>query len=111
MAGCYGNSQEDRAMEQELFRFLAEQDRGEDELEQKISDLFEFAATDEGAAKLEQDWELLINQLPAIVKMIAEAKQQASVFYPERKDRMAALGSDLVLMLGDELEKIAERML
>ena len=54
---------------------------------------------------------MLITQMPAIVKMIAEAKQQASVFYPERKDRMAALGSDLVLMLGDELEKIAERML
>ncbi len=111
MAGCFGNSPEDKAMERELFRFLAEQDQGLDELEQKISDLFEFAATDEGAAKLEQDWELLLNQLPAIVKMIAEAKQQASVFYPERKDRMAALGSDLVLMLGDELELIAERML
>ena len=111
MAGCFGNSPEDKAMERELFRFLAEQDQGLDELEQKISDLFEFAATDEGAAKLEHDWELLLNQLLAIIKMIAEAKQQASVFYPERKDRMAALGSDLVLMLGDELEKIAERML
>lgn len=109
MAGCYGNSQEDRAMERELFRFLAEQDRGEDELEQKISDLFEFAATDEGAAKLEQDWELLLNQIPAIVKMVAECKLQAPCWQPERKERMAALGEDLVLMLGDELERIAER--
>ncbi len=110
MAGCFGNNTEDKAMERELFRFLAEQDQGLDALEQRIEDLWQEAATDEGAVKLENDWELLLNKLPAIVKMIAECKLQASVWQPERKERMAALGEDLVLMLGDELERIAERL-
>ncbi len=109
MAGCFGNIPEDRAMEQELSRFLAEQDQGLDALEQRIEDLWQEAATDEGAVKLANDWELLLNQLPAIVQMVAECKLQAPYWQPERKERMAALGEDLVLMLGDELERIAER--
>ena len=109
MAGCYGNNQEDRAMERELFRFLAEQDRWLDAIEKRIEDLYQEAATDEGAVKLANDWELLLNQLPAIIQMVAECKLQAPCWQPERKERMAALGEDLVLMLGDELERIAER--
>ena len=107
MAGCFGNSAEDKAMERELYRWLDEQDAGLDALETRIESLFETAATEEGAAKLEFDWELLLNQLPAIVRLISEAKIQAPMWQPERKERMAALGEDLVLMLGDEFERIA----
>ena len=110
MAGCYGNTAEDRHFESLLHKYLDEQDAEMDAHELRIAQLWEDATTEAESQCLVDDWEVLLNQLPAVIRLIAEAKEQASPWQPERKLRMAALGEDLVLLLGDELERVANHM-
>lgn len=110
MAGCYGNTVEDRHFAASLTQYLSEQDAAMDAHELRIAQLWEDATTEAESQCLADDWEVLLNQLPAVIRLIAEAKEQASPWQPERKLRMAALGEDLVLLLGDELERVANHM-
>lgn len=110
MAGCYGVSKEDRHFDSLLHKYLDEQDAQLDAHELRIAQLWEDAITEAGSKCFADDWEVLLQQLPAVIRLIAEAKEQASPWQPERKDRMAALGEDLLLLLGDELERVANHM-
>lgn len=110
MAGCYGNTVEDLHFERQLIDYLDEQYAAMDAQKLRIAQLWEDATTEAESQCLVDDWEVLLQQLPSVIRLIAEAKEQASPWQPERKDRMAALGEDLVLLLGDELERVAHHM-
>ena len=61
-------------------------------------------------AQLMYDWEPLAARLDYIIVRIAEADVMASKFYPERKDRLAALGYEMVKALREALTPAAVSM-
>ena len=110
MAGCYGNSKEDRARERELFSYLAKQDSWEEKVNNIQSTIWMDLTDQSKVEGLVNGYELLLGKLPEIVRHIAEAHFTACVWQPERKDRLAALGVDILRMLEDEIEQLAIRM-
>jgi hypothetical protein len=71
MAGCFGGSAEDKAMEADLFRFLASQ--AEDSAIQDVVDDLMLKATDKKFTEsLCSDWDFLQQQIGEIANTVAK---------------------------------------
>lgn len=108
MAGCYGSSAEDRHFEGLLFRHLDQEDAWERKIEARLERLWDECL--EKSEALEYDWELLLNQLPAILRRVAEChlEKARDPFHDSRS--YAALGADIHRMLAGELQRLAEQL-
>ena len=83
MAGCYGNSAEDRAMEADLFRFLASQaDDKADRINDRVNEFWESASDIVKAIDLDFNNEITANLGGLIIwcaHFMREAKAEKAV--------------------------------
>ena len=108
MAGCFGSEKEDRAMEKDLFRFLASQAEN-GAVEAVASDLMQKADSPEYAGKLVSDFEMMLERVPEIIAAACEAKKTADSLkkFEIRAWTYEQLGRSVVKMIEEEAMRIA----
>lgn len=108
MSGCYGSSKEDRAMEADLFRFLAAQSDSS-AVEETAQDILNKAATAEYASSLVFDYEMMLERVPEIIAAACEAKRVADSIpqFNARAWTYEQLGRSVVKMIEQEAIRIA----
>jgi len=109
MTGCFSNvDREDRAMEADLFRFLASQQES-DAVEAVASDMMQKAASPEYAGRLFFDFEMMLERVPEIIAAACEAKKTADSTpqFSSRAWTYEQLGRSVVQMIEQEATRIA----
>lgn len=108
MAGCFGSSQEDKAREAELHRYLASQSDSS-AVEAAAQDMIGKAAEQEYAGKLVFDYEMMLERVPEIIAAACEAKKTADSLtqFSGRAWTYEQLGRSVVKMIEQEAIRIA----
>lgn len=109
MAGCFSNvDREDRAMEKDLFRFLAAQADSTAE-EAVTADLMGKAVSLEYAQNIAFDYECMQGKLPELIAAACEAHAtvEGMAIFSARSWVYEQLGRQIVKMVESEMSRIA----
>ncbi len=102
MAGCYGNSPEDRARERELYRYLDSQVDKSEAIDTRTNELWERLHDGDFAEKLASDYEIFVGIEAEILRAVAYSRENIS---------LASLYQTMTTAIGRKLRKIAEHEL
>lgn len=110
MAGCYGNSPEDRHFEEQMHAHLDKPDFDE-QVRDRVAELLIDAIAEHVASDLCVNWELLATADVEIIKRAAECAAELARRPFDREGPLAALGADILRIITDRLETVARHQL
>lgn len=99
---CYGNSQEDRARERELNRYLDSQVDQSEAIDARTNELWARLHDPAAAEKLASDYEIFVDLESEILRAVAYARENKS---------LASLYQTMTTAIGRKLRAIAEHEL